>query len=116
MMKKRIYRVPAERGLNALIARVAAKAQISEEAAAQVVDIVLTAVKDRLPLQMAEKLVEVMAGEDDYGSPFDQMTRRVARATDSARGNSVRLFRQTEGQVREMVGSVKGFFKPGDPK
>lgn len=116
MMKKRIYRVPAERGLNELISRVAAKAQISEEAAARVVDIVLTAVKDKLPPQMAGKLIEVMAGEDDFGSPFDQMTRRVTEATDSARGNSVRLFRQTEDRMRGMVGSVKGFFKPGDPK
>lgn len=116
MMEKRIYRVPAEGGLKALIARVAAIAQISEEAAAQVVDIVLTAVKERLPPQMAAKLIEVMAGEDDYGSPFDQMTRRVAKATDNARGNSVRFIQQTEGRMRGMVGSVKGFFKPGDPK
>lgn len=116
MQKKRIVRVPADGGLNALIARVAAKAGITEDAAAQVVDIVLTAVKDRLPPQMASKLIEVMAGEDDYDSPFDHMTRRVAEATDNVRGNSVRIFQNTGGRVREVVGSVKGLLKPGDPK
>ena len=60
---------------------------------------------------MAGKLIAVMAGEDDYDSPLDRMTRKVAQATDNARGNSVRLLRQSEGRMREMVGSVKDFFK-----
>ena len=115
-MKTKIYIVPADKGLDILIARVADKARISEEAATKAVDIVLTAVKEKLPPQMAQKLVEVVAGEDDYGSPFDKMTRRVAQATDTARGNSVRIYRQTEGRMREVVDSFKDFFKPGDEK
>lgn len=115
-MKTKIYIVPAEKGLDVLIARVADKAQISKEAAARAVDVVLTAVKDKLPPQMAGKLIEVVAGEDDFGSPFDKMTRRVARATDTARGSSVRFYRQTGGRMREVVGSVKDFFKHGDGK
>ena len=115
-MKTRIYRVPAGKGLDLLIARVADKAQISEEAAARAVDIVLTAVKDKLPPQMARKLIEVVAGEDDFGSPFEKITRRVAQATDTARGNSVRIYRQTEGRMHEVVGSFKDFFKSGDEK
>ena len=115
-MKTKIYIVPANKGLDALIARVADKAQISEEAATRAVDIVLTAVKDRLPPQMANKLIEVLAGEDDFGSPFDKMTRKVAQATDTARGNSVRIYRHTEGRMREVVDSFKDFFKPGDEK
>lgn len=111
MTKKRIYFIPAERDLDALIARVAAKVQIPEESAAQVVDIVLTAVKGKLPPQMAGKLIAVMAGEDDFDSPLDRMTRKVAQATDNARGNSVRLLRQSEDRMRGMVGSVKDFFK-----
>ena len=51
MTKKRIYFIPAERDLDALIARVAAKVQIPEESAAQVVDIVLTAVKESYRLK-----------------------------------------------------------------
>lgn len=116
MTKKRIYFVPAEKGLDALIARVAAKAQIPETGAAQAVDIVLTAVKDKLPPQMAGKLIAVMAGEDDFGSPLDRMTRKFAKATDNARGSSVRLLRQSEDRMRGMVGSVKGFFTQGDDK
>ena len=115
-MKTRIYRIPAEKGLDVLIARVADKAQISEEAAARAVDVVLTAVKDKLPSQMAQRLIQVVAGEDDFGSPLEKMTRRVAEATDTARGNSVRIYRQTEGRMREVVGSVKDFFKSGDEK
>jgi hypothetical protein len=110
-MTTEIYIVPAEKGLDNLIERVADKAQISEEAAARAVDVVLTAVKGKLPPQMAEKLVAVVAGEDDFGSPFDKMTRRVARATDTARGSSVRFYRRTEGRMREVVGSLRDFFK-----
>jgi hypothetical protein len=112
-MKTKLYVVPTGKGLDTLIERVADKAGISEEAAARTLDVVLTAVKGRLPPHMAEKLVAVVAGEDDFGFPLDKMTRRVARATDTARGNSVRFYRQTEGRMREVVGSFKDFFKHG---
>ena len=105
-----------EFGMDKLISRVALKAAITEEAASIAVDIVVAAVKEKLPPPMAEKLVQVLAGEDDYSSPIERATRRVTHATDSVRDNSARLLRETEDRMREIAGSVKGFFKPDGDK
>ncbi len=58
--------VIADSGIDAVICRVARKADISEQAATVAVDEVLTAVKQNLPPRMACRLVEVVAGESEF--------------------------------------------------
>jgi hypothetical protein len=66
-------------GIDAVIAKVVRKADISEKAAAHAVDIVLTAVKHKLPPPMAAKLVRVVAGEDCYDTVLERSRKTIAR-------------------------------------
>jgi hypothetical protein len=102
---------PQNYGIDALIEAVVKKANISEEAATQAVDTVLTAVKAKLPEPMAAKLVRVMAGEDSYDTSVGRVTKKITQVTDGARSSSVRMYKETGEKVKDLFGSVKGLFK-----
>ena len=95
----------------ALIARVSAKAGISEEAATCAVDVVLTAVKAKLPQPMAKNLVPVIAGEASFDHPvkqaFDKMRRRAAEFRSCCQAAWVR----SAAAVGKFIDSVTRLFK-----
>lgn len=90
-------------GLDALITRVAVKAGISEEAATRAVDIVLTAVKAKLPPPMAKNLVPVIAGEASFDHPVKRAmgeTRRRVREIKSCCQAAWARRRQENSSIR----------------
>ncbi|MBX2868141.1 MAG: hypothetical protein KTR18_05675 [Acidiferrobacterales bacterium] len=60
-----------------LIRRISEKAGVSQEVAEKAFDVVITEVKIKLPKNMADDLVEVMAGEKSYID--DQENHKNAR-------------------------------------
>jgi uncharacterized protein (DUF2267 family) len=98
-------------GLDALISRVAAKADISEEAATRAVDIVLTAVKARLPQPMARKLIQVVAGEESYDTPERRVFKDALRWTAETRGRWQDGWGRCSASVQKFIDSVTRLFK-----
>ncbi len=87
--------------LEQLIQNVAKRADITETSAEHVVDMVLTSVKRKLPNPMAERLVAVMSGEDDYANSGGTAGRR----SDTLRGDNIS---ETIGEVGGNITRVGG--------
>lgn len=73
--------MPSPDNMDELIATVARRANVSHQSATQAVDTVLTAVKDKLPDSMANSLVRVMAGEDEFKPADARAAKPRAAAT-----------------------------------
>ncbi len=98
-------------GLDALIARVAAKADISEEAATRAVDIVLTAVKARLPQPMAKRLVPVIAGEASFDNPVKRALAETRRRATETRCRWEAAWARSAAAAQKFIDSVTRMFK-----
>lgn len=98
-------------GLDALIARVAAKAGISEEAATRAVDIVLTAVKIKLPQPMAKNLVPVIAGEASFEHPVKRAIKETRRRAAEIRSRGQAAWVRAAAAGEKFIDSVTRLFK-----
>ncbi len=98
-------------GLDALIARVAVKAGITEEAATCAVDIVLTAVKAKLPPPMAKNLVPVIAGEASFDHPVKRAVGETRRRAAEIRSRWQVAWARSAEAAGKFIDSVTRLFK-----
>ena len=98
-------------GLDALISRVSAKAGISEDAATRAVDVVLTAVKAKLPPAMAKKLVRVVAGEANYDGPVRQALDQLRRRAEEVRCRAQAAWGRGAAAIQRLADSTARLFK-----
>lgn len=99
--------------MDELIATVARRANVSHQSATQAVDTVLTAVKDKLPDNMAKSLVRVMAGEDSFNPADARAATPRATTTSSNTSTSSNSTTSSAGSTHRAASSTGRYTRGG---